>query len=82
MVKLAKISGYMVHSYINSTCTLNIHVVETIMLKATTSCHVNLTLFPAQMYCNASGYKKRKTDTDLEDELTAKDMSGFEVDFV
>ena len=35
-----------------------------------------------QMYCNASGYKKKKTDTDLEDELTAKDMSGFEVDFV
>ena len=35
-----------------------------------------------QMYCNASGYKKKKTDTDLEEELTAKDMSGFEVDFV
>ena len=35
-----------------------------------------------QMYCNASGYKKRKTDADLEDELTAKDMTGFEVDFV
>ena len=34
------------------------------------------------MYCNASGYKKRKTDADLEDELTAKDMTGFEVDFV
>jgi hypothetical protein len=34
------------------------------------------------MYCNVSGYKKKKTDTDLEEELTAKDMSGFEVDFV
>lgn len=35
-----------------------------------------------QMYCNSSGYKKKKSDADLEDELSSKDMSGFEVDFV
>ena len=35
-----------------------------------------------QMYCNSSGYKRKRTDADLEEELTSKDMTGFEVDFV
>ena len=41
-----------------------------------------LSLLPCQMWCEASGVKKAKTDAELEDELKSKDMAGFELSFV